>query len=71
MKLNLRGDCVERLIAAGHPSPSSLRLIEYGIISACFSGPNGIGTFSGWAYSAAKGRYPKEYDEIRRSILCE
>ena len=71
MRLNLRGDYVNKLIAEGHPDPQSLRLIEYGIISEYFSGPNGIGMYAGWGYSAAKGRWPKEYEEIKKAIMCK
>ena len=73
MKRNLRGDYVQKKITEGH-SPNSdyiqhLRLIEYGIISQLFG--DGIHIMTGWAFSAAKSNYPKEYEEIRKEIYCE
>jgi len=72
MKLNLRGDYVKKKIAERHLPGSKyiqqLKLIEYGIISTLFGGMHG---FAGWAFDAAKGRHPQEYEEIKKEICCE
>jgi len=72
MKLNLQGGYVKKKIAEGY-SPNSdyiqhLRLIEHGVISNIFGGMHG---FAGWAFSAAKSNYAKEYAEIKKEICCE
>ena len=70
MKINLRDDYVKRKIAEGHAPDSNyiqqLKLIEYGIISQLFG--DGIHIATGWAFSAAKSEYSKEYEEIKREI---